>query len=62
MSVRRYVIKVTCEGETWYVHRNGERINNKDSALKVTLADAWDICKNYQLYWKAQTEIVECYP
>jgi hypothetical protein len=54
-----YIVKVECEGDTWYVHATGDRINNHKTASRYTLAKAEAIAEVYRLRWRATATVID---
>lgn len=57
--MNEYIVKVECEGDTWYVRADGARINSVRSASRYTLAEAEAIAEVYRRSWRAVATVID---
>ncbi len=53
------ILKITLEGQTWYQHQGPDRINNRETAVRLTKDQAEKLAEHFRRVWKAETEIIE---
>jgi hypothetical protein len=56
--MRQFIVKVTAEGQTWFIHERGERIGNSETAVRFDADKANELSAFYRKHWRAETEVV----